>query len=180
MRDMDKLLTLFSLLHLACVWVLRIYNHDFMTRTDATNQHSQFPCCKQCPKMYYLQALQELDHTGCSTKCFHTGFSASWPTLSSLWRLNSRTAPWTAKKGSPRAPTCCPEASSSRRCHKEESRFLHGRLVPFPLCLVSSIWQGKSKGSLWLGTCWWTCTHTEATLQKCVHSQVHIPVHLCT
>lgn len=66
-----------------------------------------------------------------------------------------------------------------QRCHKGEWSFLHGRLVPFPLCLVTSIWQGKSKGSLWLGTCWWRCTHVEVMLQKCVHSQVHTPVHLC-
>lgn len=175
-RDTDKLLTLFSLLHLACVWILRIHNHDFMTLTDATNQHFPFPCCKQCPKIYHLQALQEPDQTSCSTKCFHTSFSASWPTfpLSQGW-----TAPWTAKKTSPRVPTCCQEAPSSRRCHKREWRFLHGRLVPFPLCLVSSIWQVKSKGSFWLGTCWWMCTHTEVTLQKCVHSHLHTSVHLC-
>lgn len=49
--------------HLACIRVPRIHKHDHVTLPDATNQHSQFPRCEQCPKLYYLQALQELDDT---------------------------------------------------------------------------------------------------------------------
>lgn len=168
MRDTDKLLTLFSLLHLACVWVLTMISWSLLM-PQISIPHFQAVCnalrCITC-KLYESQTTQAA--------------GPSVPILVSLppGPLSPLSHGWTAEQlpELQRKPVQEFLLPSSRKCHKGEWRFLHGRLVPFLLCLARSLWQRKSKGSLWPGTCWWTCTHTEVTLQ---HSQVHTPVHFC-
>lgn len=167
------------LLHLACVWVPRIHKHDLMTLLDAINQHSQFPCCEKHTELYYLQLCKnQITHVA-APNVFILVHLPPGPDPLSLSRLSTGAGPWAAKKASLTVLSCCPEAAFSGRCHKGEWRFLHARQVPFPLCSISTIWQGKSKGSLWLWTGWWTHTYSQAQC-RCVCTRQCIYIHKLT
>lgn len=60
------------------------------------------------------------------TKCFHTGSSASWPTLPLFSRLSIRADPWAAEQARPRVPAPRLEAAFSGGRHEGKCRFLHG------------------------------------------------------
>lgn len=174
-----------SLPHLACIQVRSIHKHDLMTLLDATNQYSQFPCCEQCSKPCYLQTLQEPDHTCHSTKRFHTGSSASWPTLSSLsLKAEHQSSSLSHKESQPEGSCLLPRGSLLWRMQQGRMEVSAWQTGPLPTLFGQQCLAGKVQGELVaMNLLMDTHTHTQAHCKRmCTLTYTHwcIYVHKLT
>lgn len=166
------------LLHLACIQVPSIHKHDLVTLLEATNQHSQFPCvssalsciiCKLCESpttsqhqvfSYWFICL--LAHSLLPLKAEHQSNSLS------------------RKESQPKDSCLLARGPFLWKMPQRRMEVSARQTGPLPCSVWSAAFGRESpQGAYGYEPVDGSYTHTQAHC-RCVHSQVHTPVHLCT